>query len=191
MIETNQKNFEMDLRNRIRGDVSFDEVTLGIYATDASIYQIIPIALCVPRDEEDVQAAVQTAAQYNVGILPRGGGTSLGGQAVGTSMVIDFTKYMNKILDLDVEQRWVRVQPGIVLDELIIHLAVANQLGHDTVEKMGGCAPARVGPGGGVSDHVDLGRIDHNRFGSLAHAALGLPAQDRVVLAGIATNHEE
>ncbi len=80
---------------------------------------------------------------------------------------------------------------GIVLDELIIHLAVANQFGHDTVEQMGGRAPARVGPGGGVSDHVDLGRIDHNRFGSLAHAALDLPAQDRVVLAGIATNHDK
>jgi FAD/FMN-containing dehydrogenase/Fe-S oxidoreductase len=107
----------------MRGDVSFDKVTLGIYATDASIYQIKPMALILPRDEDDVRAAVTTAVKYNVCILPRGGGTSLGGQAVGPAMVIDFSKYMNKILELNVKQRWVRVQPGIVLDELNATLA--------------------------------------------------------------------
>ena len=68
-------------------------------------------------------AAVKTAAEYNVSILPRGGGTSLGGQAVGASMVIDFSKYMNNILELNIQERWVRVQPGIVLDELNAALA--------------------------------------------------------------------
>ncbi len=123
MDETKLGNFELELRKRIKGEVSFDEVTLGIYSTDASIYNIKPVALCVPRDEDDVRAAVQTAAEHNVSILPRGGGTSLGGQAVGNSLIIDFTKYMNKILELNVDERRVRVQPGIVLDELNAKLA--------------------------------------------------------------------
>ncbi len=115
--------FEQALRKRVRGDVIFDEVGRGIYATDASIYQIMPVAVVLPRDEADVRAAVRTAAEYNIGILPRGAGTSLGGQAAGASMVIDFSKYMNNILELNVEEQWVRVQPGIVLDELNAALA--------------------------------------------------------------------
>ncbi len=76
------KGFEQALRDRICGEVSFDEVTRGIYATDASIYQIAPVAVVLPRDDADVRAAVKTAAEYKVSILPRGGGTSLGGQTV-------------------------------------------------------------------------------------------------------------
>ncbi|MCH8119462.1 MAG: FAD-binding protein [Planctomycetes bacterium] len=123
MEEAKLKDFERALRGRISGEVSFDDVTRGIYATDASIYQITPVAVLWPRDEEDVLAAVKTAAEYNVNILPRGAGTSLGGQAVGPSMVVDFSKYMNKILELNIEERWVRVQPGIVLDVLNAELA--------------------------------------------------------------------
>ncbi|MBN2456586.1 MAG: FAD-binding protein [Sedimentisphaerales bacterium] len=112
------KNFKKELRESVKGEVLFDKVTLGIYATDSSIYQITPVAVVLPKDEADVSAAVKIAVKYNVSILPRGGGTSLGGQAVGSSMVIDFSKYMNKILELDVENRWAKVQPGIILDEL-------------------------------------------------------------------------
>lgn len=126
MKKVKLKELELELRNRVRGDVSFDEVTLGIYATDASIYQIMPIALAVPWDEGDVKAIVQTACEYKVPILPRGGGTSLGGQAAGPSLIIDFSKYMNKILEVNIKDRWVRVQPGIVLDELNAVLANHN-----------------------------------------------------------------
>jgi len=117
------KDFEQELRSRVKGDVYLDEMTLGLYSTDASIYQIKPTAVVVPRDEADVCACVETASKYNVNILPRGGGTSLNGQCVSAAMVIDFTKYMNEILELNVEERWVRVQPGIVLDELNAALA--------------------------------------------------------------------
>ncbi len=117
------KDFEQELRSRIKGDVSFDEMTLGLYSTDASIYQIKPTAVVVPRDEADVCASVETAAKYNVSILPRGGGTSLNGQCVSAAMIIDFTKHINRIIELNVEERWVRVQPGIVLDELNAALA--------------------------------------------------------------------
>ena len=123
MEQTKLKDFELELKKRLKGEVSFDRFTLGIYATDASIYQITPVAVVLPRDEADVIAAVQTAAKFNVSILPRGGGTSLNGQAAGESMVIDFTKYMNRILELDVDNRFVKVQPGIVLDELNAVLA--------------------------------------------------------------------
>jgi FAD/FMN-containing dehydrogenase/Fe-S oxidoreductase len=121
--EAKLKDFEQALRDRISGEVSFDDVTRGVYATDASIYQITPVAVVLPRNEADVRAAVKTAAEYNVNILPRGGGTSLGGQAVGPSVVVDFSKYMNKILELNIEDRWVKVQPGIVLDELNTELS--------------------------------------------------------------------
>ena len=101
MQQTELKNFQNALSTRIKGEVSFDELTLGLYATDASIYQISPIAVVLPRDEADVCVAVETAAEYNVSILPRGAGTSLNGQCVGSSMVIDFTKYMDKIIELN------------------------------------------------------------------------------------------
>jgi len=117
------RDFERHLREGVKGDVSFDEVTRGIYATDASNYQVMPVALVCPRDEADVRAAVACARDHHVSILPRGGGTSLAGQAAGPSLVIDFSKYMHAILELDVEARWVRVQPGIVLDNLNVALA--------------------------------------------------------------------
>jgi len=118
-----QQAFEQDLRKRVRGDVSFDEVRRGIYSTDASIYRITPVAVVCPRDETDVRMAVQTAREHGVSILPRAGGTSLGGQVVGASMIMDFSKYMNQILQVNVEERWARVQPGIVRDELNAALA--------------------------------------------------------------------
>ncbi len=110
--------FERDLRRRVRGEVLFDEVSRGIYATDASNYQIFPVAVVVPRDQADARAAVQVAAEHRVSILPRGGGTSLAGQTVGSSMVLDFSKYMNAILELDIDNRRARVQPGLVRDQL-------------------------------------------------------------------------
>ena len=116
-------DFQQELHGRIKGEVSFDPMKLGLYATDASIYEIMPLALVVPRDTDDVMAAVEIAVRHKVSILPRGSGTSLNGQAVGESMIIDFTKYMDKILELNVEQKWVRVQPGVVLDQLNATLA--------------------------------------------------------------------
>ena len=117
-----------ELRRQIKGEVSSDPMSLALYATDASIYQITPMALVVPRDADDVLAAVGIAAKYSVSILPRGSGTSLNGQGVGASMILDFTKYMDQILELNVEEKWVRVQPGIVLDQLNAVLAAHGLL---------------------------------------------------------------
>jgi len=121
--QTELDAFRQQLSEKVRGEVKFDEVTLAVYATDASIYQIMPPAVVFPRDEADVLAAIATAAEHGVPVLPRGGGTSLGGQAVGAAMVLDFTKHMKDVIELNVEERWVRVQPGVILDELNAQLA--------------------------------------------------------------------
>jgi len=111
-------SFIENLRKSIKGDVLADEYSLGMYSTDASHYQIRPVAVVLPKDESDVKKAVEIARNNKIKILPRGAGTSLAGQTVGEAMVIDFSKYMNKILEFNEKERWVRVQPGLVRDEL-------------------------------------------------------------------------
>ncbi len=106
------------LRSRLRGEVYTDRLTRGLYATDASPYQIDPVAVVVPRDDDDVRAILRVAHEQRVPILPRGGGTSLAGQTVGRAIQVDFSKHLNAILEVNAAERWVRVQPGIVLDHL-------------------------------------------------------------------------
>lgn len=106
------------LRRAIKGEVLFDAFSRGRYATDASIYQIEPVGVVVPRDAEDVAAALAIAREEGVTVLPRGGGTSQCGQTVGASLVLDCSKHMNRLLSLDVENRRAVVEPGLVLDRL-------------------------------------------------------------------------
>ncbi|MBI4465761.1 MAG: FAD-binding protein [Acidobacteria bacterium] len=109
---------ESDLKKAVRGEVRFDAYSRILYSTDASLYQIEPLGVVIPRDREDVIAAMEVARRHQVPILPRGAGTSLAGQAVGRAVIFDFSKYMNRVLEINAEQRRVRVQPGVVLDEL-------------------------------------------------------------------------
>jgi len=111
------------LQVKIKGDVLSDKLSLGMYATDASLYQIQPRCIVLPKDEQDVIHATSLAREYKISILPRGGGTSLAGQTVGQSMIIDFSKYMNQILEYNQQEQWVRVQPGIARDDLNLFLA--------------------------------------------------------------------
>ena len=97
-----------------KGEVYNDALSLGIYATDASVYQIKPLAVVVPMDEEDVILAHQVAFVNDLPILPRGAGTSLAGQTVAEAIVIDFSRHMTQILEIDVEQKTARVQPGVI-----------------------------------------------------------------------------
>ena len=106
------------LEDTVEGEVLSDDFSLGRYSTDASIYQIKPLGVVVPKSESDIQASIGFARENGISVLPRGGGTSQCGQTVGPSLVIDQTKYLNKILSLDVENRRCIVEPGIVLDEL-------------------------------------------------------------------------
>ena len=112
-----------NLKETLKGDVLDDAYSLGMYATDASIYQIQPLAIVLPKDEADVKKAIEIAREHKINILPRGGGTSLAGQTVGDALVLDFSKYMNNILEVNAQERWVRVQPGLVRDELNEQLA--------------------------------------------------------------------
>jgi FAD/FMN-containing dehydrogenase/Fe-S oxidoreductase len=111
-----------ELRRLVDGEVRFDDVTRALYSTDASIYRIEPIGVVLPRTADDVIAVVETAARHGVPVLPRGGGTSLAGQTVGHAVVMDFSKYMRHVIEVNAEERWVRTQPGIILDELNRHL---------------------------------------------------------------------
>ena len=114
---------ERDLRAAVKGEVRFDPKARALYATDASPYRIPPIGVVVPLDEDDVRAAVRAAARHGAPILPRGGGTSLAGQTVGQALVIDVSKHLTGVLELNLEERWVRVQPGVVRDQLNRFLA--------------------------------------------------------------------
>src|SRR5437899_440602 len=99
-------------------EVAFDNLTRQLYATDASIYQIEPLAVAFPKSERQASAIIEAAAHAGVSIIPRGAGTGLVGGAIGEGLVIDFWRYNRQITDLDLERRTVRVGPGVVLDQL-------------------------------------------------------------------------
>ncbi|MFL5299121.1 MAG: FAD-binding and (Fe-S)-binding domain-containing protein [Anaeromyxobacteraceae bacterium] len=106
------------LRREVKGDVLFDAFSRGRYSTDASLYQVEPIGVVVPRDEEDLVAAVQVAADERVPLLARGAATSQCGQTVGEALVVDCSKYLRDVVSVDAERRTAVVQPGLVLDQL-------------------------------------------------------------------------
>jgi len=106
------------LRKSLRGDVLFDAASRGRYATDASIYQIMPVGVVVPRDQDDLRIALDIARSEKVPLLARGAGTSQCGQTVGEALVIDTSKWLNNIVDFNLEARTVTVEPGVVLDHL-------------------------------------------------------------------------
>jgi FAD/FMN-containing dehydrogenase/Fe-S oxidoreductase len=109
---------EARLRREVRGEVLFDAFSRGRYSTDASIYQIEPLGVVVPRSREDAAAAIAIAREEGVPVLPRGGGTSQCGQTVARALVIDCSKYFDRVISVDVEGRRARVEPGVVLDRL-------------------------------------------------------------------------
>jgi FAD/FMN-containing dehydrogenase/Fe-S oxidoreductase len=111
-------DLERELKQNIKGETRFDRGSRAMYSTDGSNYRQIPIGLVVPRDADDVVAAMAACRKYGAPVLARGAGTSLAGQCCNVAVVFDFTKYMNRILELNPEQRFARVEPGVVLDTL-------------------------------------------------------------------------
>ena len=107
-----------DLRRRVQGEVRLDRYSRALYSTVDCVYQMVPVGVVIPRSAEDVAAVLQLAFREGVPVLPRGGGTSLAGQTVNHALVLDFSKYMNQVLELNPEEHWVKAQPGITLDEL-------------------------------------------------------------------------
>jgi len=108
----------LELEKHISGEVRFDRVSRALYSTDASVYQIEPLAVVVPKTREDVVRTVQIAGRHAVSITARGGGTSQAGQAIGAGIQIDTSKYLNRVLEVNAAERWAWIEPGVVLDEL-------------------------------------------------------------------------
>ena len=150
------------LRRAVRGDVRFDPASRLLYSTDASMYQVEPIGVVIPRDAEDVQAAVEIARREQVALLPRGGGTSLTGQTVNRALVLDFSRHMRRVLEVNAEERWARVEPGLVQDDLNHH---ARPLG------------LLFGPDTSTSNRATLGGMLGNNSGGSHSIAYGLTVE--------------
>jgi len=101
-----------ELANTFAGEISTDSTQLCIYSTDASAYSERPMAVIWPKDRADLAAAVQFAAKHKIPLIPRTAGTSLAGQVVGRGIIVDISKHMTSILEVNQEEHWVRVQPG-------------------------------------------------------------------------------
>ncbi|MFQ5683237.1 MAG: FAD-binding and (Fe-S)-binding domain-containing protein [Candidatus Binatia bacterium] len=152
-----------DLEKRIDGDVRFDRYSRLLYSTDASIYEIEPIGVVLPRHKGDVQAVIEVANRHGVPILPRGGGTALAGQTVGHAIVLDFSKYMNKVLEVNPEEFWCRVQPGLVQDELNAHVRpLALLFGPDTSTSNRATIGGMIGNNSAGAHSIAYGKtLDH------------------------------
>ncbi|MET8438907.1 FAD-linked oxidase C-terminal domain-containing protein [Streptomyces sp900116325] len=147
---------EKHLRARVRGEVRFDAGSRGAYSTDGSNYRQVPIGVVVPRDVDAGAETVAVCARFGVPVLSRGGGTSLAGQCTNAAVVIDWTKYCNRLVSVDVERRTCVVEPGMVLDELNRQLS-AHQL--------------KFGPKPSTHSHCSLGgMIGNNSCGASAQA---------------------
>jgi FAD/FMN-containing dehydrogenase/Fe-S oxidoreductase len=152
-----------DLQQRIAGEVRFDAVSKMLYSTDASIYQIEPLGVVMPRHAEDVIAAVTSAREHGVPVLPRGGGTSLAGQTVGKALVIDVSQHMHNVLELNTAEHWAWVQPGVVQDQLNAYLRPHGFLfGPDTSTSSRATLGGMIGNNSAGSRSVLYGKtIDH------------------------------
>src|SRR5690349_22228606 len=168
-VEVGDSRLAERLRKNLRGGVLFDASSRGRYSTDASIYQIEPLGVVVPRDKDDVAAALAIAREEGVPVLPRGGGTSQCGQTVGRALVIDCSKHMDGVLSVDVERRRALVQPGVVLERL-----------NKALKPKGLFFPVDVSTG----DRATIGGMTANnscgarslRYGNMVHNVCGVDA---------------
>lgn len=107
-----------ELALQLEGELHYDSMMKSLYATDASVYRELPLAVALPKHSKDIQTLIMFAKTNKISLIPRAAGTSLAGQCVGNGIVVDISKYMNQILEINVSENWVRVQPGVVRDEL-------------------------------------------------------------------------
>src|SRR5436309_6732434 len=151
------------LKSRVNGEVRFDRASRLIYSTDASIYEIEPIGVVIPRTHEDVFAAMEITRDFKVPVLPRGAGTSLAGQTVGEAVVIDMSKYLNRVLEVNKEEQWAVVEPGVVQEQLNLHLRpMAFLFGPDTSTANRATIGGMMGNNSAGSHSILYGKtIDH------------------------------
>src|SRR5499426_604995 len=151
------------LKSRVRGEVRFDPASRLMYSTDASIYEIEPIGVVLPKTHEDVFATIEVARDFKVPVLPRGAGTSLAGQTVGEAVVIDMSKYLNRVLEVNTEERWALVEPGVVQEQFNLHLRPMGFLfGPDTATANRATIGGMMGNNSAGSHSILYGKtIDH------------------------------
>src|SRR5437016_11473262 len=113
--DIDRRGLTASLAAQIEGEVRFDRISQALYSTDASVYQILPLGVVIPKSRDDVVRTVNFCRQFGASITARGGGTSQAGQAIGAGLQLDFSKYLRKVIALDPDARTVRVEPGIVL----------------------------------------------------------------------------
>ena len=151
------------LKKRVTGEVRFDRASRLMYSTDASIYEIEPIGVVLPRTHEDVFATMEVAREYKVPVLPRGGGTSLAGQTVGDAVVIDMSKYLNRVLEVNTEEGWALIEPGVIQEQFNLHLKPMGYLfGPDTSTANRATVGGMMGNNSAGSHSIIYGKtIDH------------------------------
>src|SRR5438128_443973 len=151
------------LKARVTGEVRFDRASRLMYSTDASIYEIEPIGVVIPRNREDVFATMEIARDFKVPVLPRGAGTSLAGQTVGDAVVMDMSKHLNRVLEVNSEERWAIVEPGVVQEQLNLHLRPMGFLfGPDTSTANRATIGGMMGNNSAGSHSIVYGKtIDH------------------------------
>src|SRR5512133_3873302 len=165
MIQSMRQDFKFDsLRDVLEGDLYSDDTQRILYSTDASAYREIPVAVTRPRSKEDIKKIIAFAKSEGSSVIPRGAGTSLAGQVVGPGIVIDVSKYMTRILEFNNEERWVRVEPGVILGELNKYLMPYRlQFGPETSTANRCCMGGMLGNNscgahsllhGSVRDHI-------------------------------------
>ena len=110
------------LAKTLEGDLFFDKMIRTLYATDASSYREFPLAVAIPKTKQDISKLIAFASTHQTSLIPRTAGTSLAGQVVGNGIIVDVSKHFNQILELNKEEGWVRVQPGVIRDELNLFL---------------------------------------------------------------------
>src|SRR6266513_415649 len=157
------EDLHQSLRKHVTGEVRFDRASRLMYSTDASIYEIEPIGVVIPRTHEDVFATMEIARDFKVPVLPRGAGTSLAGQTVGDAVVIDMSKYLNRVLEVNTEEGWALIEPGVVQEQFNLHLKPMGYLfGPDTSTANRATVGGMMGNNSAGSHSIIYGKtIDH------------------------------
>ncbi len=122
------KTIEMDLKNRVKGDVAIDDITRNFYSTDASVYRIVPSCVVYPKDKEDVKKAIMYANEKGIPIHARGAGSGLTGASLGTGIILAFRRYMNELSEINEEKGYAIVQPGVICGNLNHELAKIGKI---------------------------------------------------------------
>lgn len=162
-------DFTSELKRHFRGDVLTDTASRILYSTDASIYQMMPLGVAVPQTQDDLICALELAARYRVPILPRGGGSSLAGQAIGPALILDTSRFLNKILAIDPEAQTATVEPGVILARL-----------NDATARHG----LQYGPDPASAERATMGGVIANNATG-AHSILYGMSADHILSAGV------